>query len=157
MQAGNKIAVSSATLDCRCDFFLCDSDLISNSIPNHCKEKGGTIKILVILSQLIPIFECKSETKSLFHLPLWIVVAVSSCAIPISSAILFQITAKKRVNDKKTAPFFQKGLFFPSIYDKLYHKPVILLLPSAAVQIPLAEVILLVLRTLYLPVSMKCQ
>ncbi|MDD6431107.1 MAG: hypothetical protein PUF96_07925 [Ruminococcus sp.] len=53
-------------------------------------------KILVILSQLIPIFECKSETKSLFHLPLWIVVAVSSCAIPICSAILFQITAKKK-------------------------------------------------------------
>ncbi|MDY6145374.1 MAG: hypothetical protein SPI20_06670 [Ruminococcus callidus] len=45
---------------------------------------------------MIPIFECKSETKSLFHLPLWIVVAVSSCAIPICSAILFQITAKKK-------------------------------------------------------------
>ena len=92
-------------------------------------------KISVILSQLIHVFECKSETKSLFHLPLWnnwkllaavavsagilfaavessalqmifttvplslplwIVVAVSSCAIPICSAILFQITAKKK-------------------------------------------------------------
>jgi hypothetical protein len=83
VQVRNKIAVSPATLDCCCSFFLCDSDLLGNSIPNHCKEKGGTIKILVILSQLIPIFECKSETKSLFHLPLWIVVAISSCAIPI--------------------------------------------------------------------------
>ena len=89
----------------------------------------------LILSQLIHVFECKSETKSLFHLPLWnnwkllaavavsagilfaavessalqiifttvplslplwIVVAISSCAIPICSAILFQITAKKK-------------------------------------------------------------
>ena len=122
----------AATLDCRCSFFVCHSDLLGDSVPNHRKEKGRTIKIL---SQLIPIFECKSETKSLFHLPLWnnwkllaavavsagilfaavessalqmifttvplslplwIVVAVFSCAIPICSAILFQITAKKK-------------------------------------------------------------
>ena len=103
---------------------------------------GGTLEAArttalctLILSQLIHVFECKSETKSLFHLPLWnnwkllasvavsagilfaavessalqmifttvplslplwIVVAVSSCAIPICSAILFQITAKKK-------------------------------------------------------------
>ena len=119
---------------------------------------GGTLEAArttalctLILSQLIHVFECKSETKSLFHLPLWnnwkllaavavsasilfaavessalqmifttvplslplwIVVAVSSCAIPICSAILFQITAKN-ANNKKTAPFSQKGLFFP--------------------------------------------
>ena len=103
---------------------------------------GGTLEAArttalctLILSQLIHVFECKSETKSLFHLPLWnnwkllaavavsagilfaavessalqmifttvplslplwIVVAISSCAIPICSAILFQITAKKK-------------------------------------------------------------
>ena len=34
----------AATLDCCCSFFVCHSDLLGDSIPNHCKEKGRTIK-----------------------------------------------------------------------------------------------------------------
>ena len=34
----------AATLDCRCGFFVCNSDLLGNFIPNHRKEKGRTIK-----------------------------------------------------------------------------------------------------------------
>ena len=120
---------------------------------------GGTLEAArttalctLILSQLIHVFECKSETKSLFHLPLWnnwkllAAVAVSAgilFAAVESSALQMIFTTvpyrchsglslqflrvqfrfarqfyskslqRKRVNDKKTAPFSQKGLFFP--------------------------------------------
>ena len=183
----------ASTLDCRCSFFVCHSDLLGDSVPNHCKEKGRTIKIL---SQLIPIFECKSETKSLFHLPLWnnwkllVAVAVSAgilvcsdgkfgstddfhdcsavaatldccCDFFVCNSDLLGDSVPNHCKEKgrtiKKQPLSFKKDCFPSIYDKLYHKPVILCLLSATVRILPAAMILLVLRTLYLPVSMKCQ
>ncbi|MFR2436696.1 MAG: cation transporting ATPase C-terminal domain-containing protein, partial [Ruminococcus sp.] len=42
----------------------------------------------MILSQLIPIFGCKSETKSLLHLPLWNNWKLLA-AVAVSAGILF--------------------------------------------------------------------
>ena len=136
----------------------------------------------LILSQLIHVFECKSETKSLFHLPLWnnwkllaavavsagilfaavkssalqmifttvplslplwIVVAVSSCAIPICSAILFQITAKKKgEREKYIGDSLAADSHCIQVGKMLFHLPLWIIIAVSSCTIPICSAIL---------------